>query len=1193
MRSSATSGGSTVYSGWSQSSEGTPQAAAPSAAVWSATLTPKDYGTLLGIGCANNVVTVADRCISTTKLSEDQFTFGSATFNVEQILVHSGSLILELNDSISDTLKTYNFCVGTSSFALSSATLSNIGTRVNSRATWTNAGLTWTEGTAVSLSIASSCAGTTPPAQSTDATLSGLTATSSDSASGTFSALTLTPVFAAATTSYSASVANSITHVKLTPTVNHAGASVEVGKQGQTLTAVGSGSASAAIALDEGANPITVKVTAQDGTSTATYTVTVTRAASTTPPAGAALVSNLGQTEGSNPNFSGNVATQGFTTGSNAGGYTLTSIEMKLTVTGTLTSGERATIRAQLWSDSSGKPGTKTVDLTVPSSVTAGAVAFAAPAGTTLSASTTYHLVVYTTGSLSKLGWRSTPSNAEDSGAATGWSIANFSYYQANRNVPDSGASWTANSSIPQIRVNGAAVSGSGQQQGPDGRLGIPLTAAFEDVPAEHDGETAFALLVGFSDVLGDGAAPPTASSFAVTGGKVKRVKQVGAGLWRVRIEPRSWREVAVTLSGGRDCGEDGAVCAADGRALFNTASVTVGGPVRIRVEGGRAREGRDERLDFTVSLNRAARDGVSVDYATADGTATAGEDYTAVSGTLVFPPGVTEQTIPVAILDDAIDEGRETFFLRLSNPQGAYLRNIHREAKGVIVNDDPLQKMWLSRFGRTVGSQVTDAVSDRLGGLAPGAHATLAGQALDLSRADDEQALAEALTGLARTFGAPGAPAANDDDPFARLGLGGGPDEPAEVSAPARSVTGRELLLGSSFHLATEGGGAGPALAAWGRTALGRFDGEEAAGDGRLRIDGEVLTGVLGADADWGRLLAGVAVSLSEGDGTFDNPGVDSGTVESTMTTVSPYLRLKVTERVSAWGLAGWGTGAMTIVQDARTSPARAGKETKTDLSMRLGALGARGALLEPDGAEGFDLALKADAFFVRTEWEKVSDETDTAADASRVRLVLDGGRAFTAGGGATFRPSLEVGLRYDGGDAETGTGVEVGGGVAYADASSGLSIEAKARMLVAHADSNYEEWGASASVRLDPGADGRGLSLSLVPTIGASSSAAERLWGAQDARALAPGGDFEAARGLQGEMGYGLALPGGRFTGTPNLGFGMSDGGARDYRIGWRLAPALEGDPGFEMSLDAARREPANDDAEHGVMLRGLMRW
>ena len=60
--------------------------------------------------------------------------------------------------------------------------------------------------------------------------------------------------------------------------------------------------------------------------------------------------------------------------------------------------------------------------------------------------------------------------------------------------------------------------------------------------------------------------------------------------------------------------------------------------------------------------------------------------------------------------------------------------------------------------------------------------------------------------------------------------------------------------------------------------------------------------------------LLAGATVSLSEGEGTFDRPGVDKGRIRSTMTTVSPYERFRVTEWVSVWDSAGWGTGDMTI---------------------------------------------------------------------------------------------------------------------------------------------------------------------------------------------------------------------------------------------------------------------------------------
>ena len=104
-----------------------------------------------------------------------------------------------------------------------------------------------------------------------------------------------------------------------------------------------------------------------------------------------------------------------------------------------------------------------------------------------------------------------------------------------------------------------------------------------------------------------------------------------------------------------------------------------------------------------------------------------------------------------------------------------------------------------------------------------------------------------------------------------------------------------------------------------------------------------------------------------------------------------------------------------------------------------------------------------------------------------------------------------------------------------------------------------------------------------------------AERFRGAERPHELAPGGGFDATRGLQAEASYGLPLAGGRFTGTPNVGFGMSDGGARDWRIGWRLTSAVPDDSGFELNLDALRRKAAGSSAppDHGVMLRGAMRW
>ena len=154
-------------------------------------------------------------------------------------------------------------------------------------------------------------------------------------------------------------------------------------------------------------------------------------------------------------------------------------------------------------------------------------------------------------------------------------------------------------------------------------------------------------------------------------------------------------------------------------------------------------------------------------------------------------------------------------------------------------------------------------------------------------------------------------------------------------------------------------------------------------------------------------------------------------------------------------------------------------------------------------------------------------------------------GGARRTLAGALGAERAAE-GLRHDGGDAETGTGVEVGGRISYTDAGSGLTVEANARTLVAHEDSGYREWGAGGSVRLDPGASGRGLSLTLAPVWGTPSSGVERLWSARDAAGLAPGGDFEATRRLNVEIGYGLGAPRGLGLVTPYARLSLADGGA-----------------------------------------------
>ena len=105
------------------------------------------------------------------------------------------------------------------------------------------------------------------------------------------------------------------------------------------------------------------------------------------------------------------------------------------------------------------------------------------------------------------------------------------------------------------------------------------------------------------------------------------------------------------------------------------------------------------------------------------------------------------------------------------------------------------------------------------------------------------------------------------------------------------------------------------------------------------------------------------------------------------------------------------------------------------------------------------------------------------------------------------------------------------------------------------------------------------------------------DRLWLLSDASGLAANDDAPLSSRLDAELGYGIAMFGGGFTGTPNVGFGLSDT-VREYRMGWRLSSARPGDAGgFELSLDAARREAANDpgasEPEHRIGFGLTARW
>ena len=210
------------------------------------------------------------------------------------------------------------------------------------------------------------------------------------------------------------------------------------------------------------------------------------------------------------------------------------------------------------------------------------------------------------------------------------------------------------------------------------------------------------------------------------------------------------------------------------------------------------------------------------------------------------------------------------------------------------------------------------------------------------------------------------------------------------------------------------------------------------------------MTSATLGADWRSGRWLAGAMVKHSIGEGSYSGDG-GAGSVESTLTGIYPYAAYDVSERLRAWAAAGYGEGTLTLVpenpQTGEDDPAM-----ETDMSLGMAALGAKGRLVEPVSGSGFRLDLEADGFWVRTSSEAARGLAKAEADVTRLRLGLDGGYAFALEGGGTLEPTFELGLRHDGGDAETGWGVDIGGGVRWNDPALGLSAEVAGRGLLAH---------------------------------------------------------------------------------------------------------------------------------------------
>ena len=388
------------------------------------------------------------------------------------------------------------------------------------------------------------------------------------------------------------------------------------------------------------------------------------------------------------------------------------------------------------------------------------------------------------------------------------------------------------------------------------------------------------------------------------------------------------------------------------------------------------------------------------------------------------------------------------------------------------------------------------------------------------------------------------------------------------------------ELLGGSGFALPLSvlgeevAGGVSSSAVLWGSGDFRSLSGVS----GVLDWDGSLYGADAGVDVrvreDW---LLGLSFSWSRGDFAYREEA-SAGDYGVDIVSVQPYVGWRM-GGMDFWAMGGYGLGTVEVVS--------AGEELSEDLDLWTVGLGGSGLLWSEE-----DWAVRMRGEFLRTEIE-VEEGEDTAAvsvSATLARFGLEGSRSVSLSGGGEFRPSLSLGGRYDGGEGDTGAGVEVSAGVGYVSAGGRLSARLSAHGVVGRGD--YEEWGLGGFVELKPSVGGRGWSFTLRPGYGSGiveDVGTGRVWteglrGREEWQSSAATGEEPGLR-LESRLGYGVMAVGVLW--TPWGSMSLDDAGRR-YRLGmdWGLGSLLR------LKLSGERYEGVGA-LDHGVLLEAEARF
>ena len=377
------------------------------------------------------------------------------------------------------------------------------------------------------------------------------------------------------------------------------------------------------------------------------------------------------------------------------------------------------------------------------------------------------------------------------------------------------------------------------------------------------------------------------------------------------------------------------------------------------------------------------------------------------------------------------------------------------------------------------------------------------------------------------------------------------GPRDPADllaalgVSSPGGATPFGGGGGGTEFTFAWGGdGGGGRGWRIWGQGDIQTFAGEPAAGRG---YDGDLRTGWAGLDRTLGEnWLAGVAAARTKGGGDW-RVGRAGGRLETSLTAVYPYLRWS-DGAMSVWAMAGGGRGS---AENARATD-RVGTSS---LNLGLGLLEVRRRFADWFG-------LRADAARARIATGAGMETVDgRSATVDQRRLGIEFSPSMRLGGLA-LEAFGEASGRHDGGAGQTGTGLELAGGLRAAGGP--VRVDVQGRILALHSARGYDERGLGVTLSIGSPSDEEGLSLSVSPRWGGPATGSGALW-EEGPHGLQPGPAPAAPWSLDAQARWALRMPGGRLLAW----LGSLDRSAQ----GWNLT--ITG--GIETAGPAPPRRPA----------------